>query len=76
MREKSCCLHLRKRGRAVRLSSIAISNEKEVRFGKNLSSASSNGGGEMIVKGYSTTSSMSKEELENVRIFRKREKRE
>ena len=58
-----------------RLSSLTISNEKEVRFGKNLGSASSNGGGETIEKGYLTTSSMSKEELENVRILRKREKR-
>ena len=46
-----------------------------MRFGKNLGSASSNGGGETIGKGYLTTSSMPKEKLENVTKLRKREKR-
>ena len=64
-REKLLSSSLKEGEGGERLSFLTISNEKEVRFGKN-------GGEETIEKGYLTTSSMSKEELENVRILRKR----
>ena len=58
-----------------RLSSLTISNEKEVRFGKNLGSASSKEGGETIEKEYTTTFSMSKEvrKCENIEKEKKNE---
>ena len=74
-REKLLSLSSKEGEGGKRLSSLTISNEKEVTFGKNLGSASSKKGGETIEKGYLTTSSMSKKELENMRILRKREKR-